>query len=429
MAFLNIPLDKIWINSANDRHGELENETAAIGELFRLREQHMKKLAEDIVSEGEIYDPPLVSKVDGRYVAYDGNRRLTCLKLITKPNRAPTQELRGFFENLRENWPDGFPISVICQVEDNRDKIDAILFRRHTGSQGGVGQSKWDDRAQRNFVERTGRGGKINVADEIEALLTAEGRQPERVIPRSTLNRLLSSELNRARVGVSVTGNKFSVTHEHKKVIDALERVCEDLASRKIVLGDLWDNQGKLSYLNRLEGEGVLPSEDDRLKTPRSGSKAPKKSNRKGRPPSGPKQNTFVPTDTPAIPWRSDQVRLRTIWDELQGLRLDRYPNAASALLRMLLELTVRNYLDSKNMAIKDGLATQFRDVAGDLLKRHLIDDEYFQELERLRLHDELISIRSMQRFLHSENFTPNSGELTTYWARLRVFLLRALSD
>jgi hypothetical protein len=132
MAFLNIPLDKIWINSANDRHGELENETAAIGELFRLREQHMKKLAEDIVSEGEIYDPPLVSKVDGRYVAYDGNRRLTCLKLITKPNRAPTQELRGFFENLRENWPDGFPISVICQVEDNRDKIDAILFRRHT---------------------------------------------------------------------------------------------------------------------------------------------------------------------------------------------------------------------------------------------------------------------------------------------------------
>lgn len=36
MSYLEIPIDDLTVNRANDRHGELENETAAIAELFRL---------------------------------------------------------------------------------------------------------------------------------------------------------------------------------------------------------------------------------------------------------------------------------------------------------------------------------------------------------------------------------------------------------
>jgi hypothetical protein len=40
----------------------------------------------------------------------------------------------------------------------------------------------------------------------------------------------------------------------------ALSRVADDLASRKVVLGDLWDTDGKRAYLDGLDREGVLPT-------------------------------------------------------------------------------------------------------------------------------------------------------------------------
>ncbi|WP_370191502.1 ParB N-terminal domain-containing protein [Qipengyuania sp.] len=171
MAYEDIPLDHLLVNPANDRHGELENETAAIAELFRLREAHMRRLAEDIREQGKVYDPPLVYQHENRFVVFDGNRRVTCLKLIAHPERAPSQDLQVFFRELRDNWDGDFPADITCQVEPDRDEIDSIIFRRHTGSQGGVGQSNWDDRAKHNFVERTGRGGRVDVAVRIEDFL------------------------------------------------------------------------------------------------------------------------------------------------------------------------------------------------------------------------------------------------------------------
>lgn len=416
MAFQEIELDAIDINRANDRHGELENETAAIAELFRLREAHMKKLAEDIVAEGGIYDAPLLAREGDRYVVFDGNRRITCVKLICAPDRAPSQELQAFFTELRNRWNGDLPTSTMCQVEEDREKIDAILYRRHTGSQGGVGQSTWDDRAKRNFVERTGQGGRVNVADEIEAILTEEGRLPDRTIPRSTLNRLLSSEANRERVGVSVTNNHFRLTHAREEVIDVLARIAEDLATRQVVLGDLWDNQGKQAYINRLEVEGLLPAENDRLPEGVGEQPRRRRRTRQGRPPARQQQATFVPTNATPIPWRADQARARAIWDELQNLRLDRHPNAVSALVRVLVELAAEGYLRNRALDVQDTLSRNVVSVADDLLAREIIDREYRHELDRLSRNDELISIRSMQRYVHSEHFAPIPRELETYW-------------
>ena len=98
-----------------------------------------------------------------------GNRRVTCLKLLEKPSRAPTQELQKFFGELRKLWIGEFPKTITCQVEKDRDRMDNILYRRHTGSQSGVGQSTWDDRMKNNFILRTGQGSGFNVADEVRA--------------------------------------------------------------------------------------------------------------------------------------------------------------------------------------------------------------------------------------------------------------------
>jgi hypothetical protein len=230
MAHQPIPLDSLLVNRANDRHGELENETAAIAWLFNKGEAHMRNLARDISQQCQVYDAPLVFKQGDAFVVFDGNRRVTCLKLLQNPRRAPTIELQEYFEELQTACAGKLPPDLECQIEMDRDRIDDILFRRHTGSQGGVGQSNWDDRMKSNFVNRTGKGGGINIADEVEKQLENSPQfKIKKKIPWSTMNRLLSAEAFRNRVGFSYTKGKFEFTHQAPVVLAALHRIADDL--------------------------------------------------------------------------------------------------------------------------------------------------------------------------------------------------------
>lgn len=134
MAFRNLNVRSLVVNRANDRHGELENETAAIAHLFRTRETHLRNLARDIAETGRLMEPPLVYPEGEHYLVMDGNRRVTCLKLLLEPRRAPTAELQQFFQRLHEAMAGRRITRVACQVEADRDQIDEILYRRHTGS-------------------------------------------------------------------------------------------------------------------------------------------------------------------------------------------------------------------------------------------------------------------------------------------------------
>ncbi|MBB5770387.1 hypothetical protein HNP47_000356 [Brevundimonas vesicularis] len=429
MPYENLEIRELLVNQANDRHGELGSEDLAIAELFRLHDAQMRNLAADIAEVGTIYDPPLVMPIDDHYIVFDGNRRITCLKLLLSPERAPTAELRDYFVRLAEEATVQISASVTCQIEHDRNLIDAILYRRHTGSQRGVGQLSWNDRAKLNFVERTGQGGGVNVAAEVERLLSEADRLPCGAIPWSTLTRLLSSEEFRNRAGVSTAGRRFRLTHDPEVVLDALNRITTDLSNQTITLGNLWNNAGKRAYLNSLQDEGVLPAESERLPNPANpgnpdGTGRNPGRNKRPRPP----QTNFVPSDAPHIQWIANQQRIRAIWEELQSLQLRSHPNAVSALMRILLELSVENYIAQHNLNAPDNLSRRVGAVSRHLLDHGAIDQDYFDELERIRLNDQLISIASMQRYIHSPEFAPMEHELRTYWIRLGRFLVAALN-
>lgn len=427
MPYVELAIDDLTVNPANDRHGELANETAAIAELFRLREAHMKRLAADIVEQGLVYDPPLILRDGDDLIVFDGNRRVTCLKLIRDPALAPSQDLQAYFRELRQRWHGEVPNRIECQLETDREVIDSIIYRRHTGAQGGVGQSNWDDRAKHNFVERTGRGGRVDVAVQVEEFLRERGRLPVQQLPRSTLNRLLSSEIFRNRVGISAQGNRFTFTHEPDRAVDALARIAEDLAERRLVLGDLWDNAGKTAYLNRLDVEGLLPDEDALLEI-ENRPRVRRQPRNRARPPIRRRASTVIAEEEQDMPWRADQARIRAVWHELQTLDVNQYPNAISALLRILVELSTESLLRNSQIDLAQGLAANFRRAATHLRDHNHIEAAYFDELERMRQHTELVSISSMQRYVHSPNFAPLADELLAMWVRLRTFVIACLT-
>jgi hypothetical protein len=427
------------VNSANDRHGELENETAAIGWLFSNRENHMRNLAKDIVAQGGVYDPPLVSAEGSKFIVFDGNRRVTCLKLLSSSKRAPTLELQRFFSELRGKWPGVFPETVTCQVESDRDRIDEILYRRHTGTQNGVGQSTWDDRMKANFVGRTGKASGVHVADEVERRLSqANMWDRRRKIPRSNMNRLLSSEAYRSRLGFSVARGEFEFTRDHQAVLKALLRVAEDLASKKVVLGDIWDVAGKRQYLDQLEREGVLPTA---LQMPtKSTSPSPKIRSLPLQPPPKPTpppkpdpRTTLIPDYLPyAVTWSGEQQRLKAIWEELQfHLKLSEHPNAVAVMFRVLVELALDNYTSRTGLQTiheNDNLSNRAGKVAADLYAKRKIDKKYHDECKRLQNGDQLFSVATMNRWVHSSTFNPSPQHMTSMWDSISDFVVLCIN-
>jgi hypothetical protein len=437
MPFQDLPIEKLLVNRANDRHGELENETAAISWLFSNNDAHMRKLAKDICLNGGMFDPPLVSPENGHFTIYDGNRRTTCLKLIINPSRSPNADLQRFFSQLKLGWQGEFPSILTCQIEADRDRIDEILFRRHTGTQGGVGQSTWDDRMKENFIGRTGKGVPYNVAAEIEKRLEeANLLVSSKRIPRSTLNRFLSSETFRNRLGFSFKKGRFEFIRQEDVVLTALSRVADDFANRRVVLGDVWDIAGKTGYLDKLEHDKTLPTAEHSLVIPKDerssalDEKALQKP-RRGEPkaPLPPRErSTLIPNVVYPIAWNSQLQRHQAIWEELQFLlSMHDQPNAVSVLFRVLIELATDYYIQ-KNPDIgihpNDKLSNKIRKVADVMQERQIISDKYNGALKKLQNAEHIISTDTLNRYVHSANFSPSPQHLTAIWDSLSDYLV-----
>lgn len=433
MAYRRIALASLVVNPANDRHGELENETAAIAQLFAAQEMHMRNLARDLVSKGEVFEPPLVFPSGDKFIVADGNRRTTCLKLLATPRRAPTVELQQFFAEQRKKWPGKFPDKIECRVEADRDRVDDILFRRHTGVQGGIGQSTWTDRMKNNFVQRTGKGTGLNLADEIEKRLKDAKMLPARRIPRSNLNRLLSSESLRNRVGISVRKGRLDFLRDEAPVLQALARITSDLANRVITLDDVWDTESKLHYIDALDTEGILPTVSRKPTKPPSGQPTPPPSPpRPGpAPPRPPAWPHVIPDVNYGITWPAHLQRHRAIWEELQyKLELSEEPNAISVLLRVLLELAIDNYLKRAQPAgvlDTDKLSRKAAKVAADLHAKGKIDKKYLGAINKLQQGEGIVSIDTLNRYVHSPNFSVSPEHLKMLWETLADFMVHCL--
>jgi hypothetical protein len=284
-----------------------------------------------------------------------------------------------------------------------------------------------------NFISRTGMGSSFNAADEIEKRLADANMLPHKKIPRSNLNRLLSAEAFRNRVGFTGSKGKFEFTHDEPIVLRALRRIADDLANRYLVLGDIWDVDGKRAYLDRLEGEKILPTAANSLASKQEPSERPAVvrpiPTRVARPQS---RTTLIPNTIYAIAWAGRIHRHRTIWEELQfHLNLNDHANAISVLFRVLVELATENYIEQTNLATinqNDSLARRVLKVAEDLEAHGKINQKYLELLRKFPQADSLLSADTLNRYVHSPNFAPSPDHLRALWDWMADFLVHCLN-
>ena len=263
-------IDQLRINPHNYRHDDVADEAAAIAILLDTLPLRMKNLAKDIANTGELFMLPLVgTKEGGSHIIFDGNRRVTCLKLLHKPHHAPTEEWQKFFSKTAKGSEVSLPLRIDCQIAIDPDWIENYLYRVHTGSQDGIGQITWDNPSKARFVEKTGKATKLNLPGIIEEKLRSEELIDENLkFKHTNLERLLSSEEFRSRVGISAKTREIVFIRNVEKSLTALVRIVEDLATGKLNLNHLLVNRAKRRYLNTLEKKGILPTAYDELESP-----------------------------------------------------------------------------------------------------------------------------------------------------------------
>jgi len=127
----------------------MESEQAAIDWLFRNKPAEMKKLATSIANAGRVFDSPLIIENDGNFIVRDGNRRVTCVKLIHKPSLAPLKH-QDFFRKLNEKFATSLDDTLNCQLETDLSTVERIIETRHNGTQKGEGQLPWGTREKAN---------------------------------------------------------------------------------------------------------------------------------------------------------------------------------------------------------------------------------------------------------------------------------------
>lgn len=283
-----------------------------------------------------------------------------------------------------------------------------------------------------NFVMRTGKGSGVHVADEIERLLKAANLQPSAKIPRANLSCLLSSEALRNRVGISVRKGRFQVVRDETQTLRVLRRIAGDLAAKKIVLGDIWDTESKQNYIDMLDREGLLPGIVESSKGTQSSPPEVAASLSRQKPARREaKWPHLIPNLEHGIAWGAHIQRHRAIWEELQfKLDLDEHLNAVSVMLRVLLELSIDNYIERARCSAvheNDKLALKAGKVADQLLNEKKISKKYQGAVKKLQQGDVILSIDTLNRYVHSPNFSVSPEHLRMLWMTLSEFVVLCL--
>lgn len=433
MSYQMIPLSKLAVNFENDRHGPVEDETKALNWHFKNLKTQAAKLAKDIVEQRTVYEPPLVSRSGAHYVVRDGNRRVTCLKALANPKVISDHTMQKQFAAIGKNADPKLFKEIECRVEEDEDKINEIVHRRHTGGASGVGQVKWGAVEKENYLRRIGKVDLKSVG-----FIVAEYAKKERIvpsetkIPTSTLKRLLSSKDIRDRIGIRVDGADVYLIGDEAQIKKTLRQIIEDLASKQVTLKDLWANADKHRYLDALEKDGYhVPKvpEDNGADDKKKGATG------KGRSPHSKfaLRPTLIPKDLELNidATKPGLSKIRRVWDELQTrLYINTAPCAVGVMFRCLLELATEHYISRKKMKdLKSDFHVRVKAVADHMHSQGSIDDKYRKQIEKLSTSEHTVSVRTFHDFVHSSHLIPSEQNLRTLWENFEVYVISCLES
>lgn len=400
-------------------------------------------------------EPLLAISEQDNYVVVEGNRRLAALKAMKKP-----ELLTGKFSRQVENLVSNSSIEVVSSVPvtiaPDRRATDRIIAGRHVGTPVRAWQaenrasfilSKLEEGYDNNQLENELGFDKQDIqkarqtraiAETVRAVdLPAEIKvkvDDPRAKLFSTLGRVFDSQVGQGFLKIEPDADHgFRGTTTKKEFTRALEHLVTDIALKKETsrslnktddIRDYFENRNPKSVAQKKRGRFVPEDIITGKSTPPPGPQESetKKTKRISR--------TVIPRDLKVMYGNERLVEIRR---ELTKLKREDFPNAGAVLLRVFLELSIKDYLertgrleklvkrlDSKGKLPETGepkmehIIKEIIDVAKERLKKRDAN-----KVEKALRRDPAapFSINDLHAFVHNAEF-PTERDILQFWSR-----------
>lgn len=348
------------------------DERSLIDEL--VRHEKVYELAKDISENGFFPVEALVAFADGsKNVVLEGNRRLAALKLLLNPDLAPLETAKKFKTLAALSSTDSLK-KVRVVFAPSREAAAPLIMQKHTKEQ----IERWSPLMQARYFRSLMAGGlsvedlskryKLNKGEvtgflRLDAMYEASCALPlpepvKKVVhdPRefsaSVLQRLIDSPKGREFLGV---------TFDSEGALQGAVQVAEFKKGLSRVLTDIVTGEvdtRKLNSVKEIEGylDGLGKDAPDRtkvgsfsLKDVVGGGSSSSKAASKPRAAKTATTKRLSRSLLAGVRCRVSNQKIREVFEEVRKLDVEKFPNTTAAMLRILLELCVGNYLDKTN--------------------------------------------------------------------------------
>lgn len=425
-----VSVDDIKFDIQNFRYyGELSNQRDCIEAMLNDPNSGVRELARDIAEYGLTPDPIVISKDDGdEWVVREGNRRIAALKLLNNSSIASDKKMKKRFRDIAKQYEDQIPTIIDCITCDDESCILEYLDRVHSGFRRGTGRRDWSPENKSHFNMHMGKPAEVALAMKVKKIVQNEGVELPDPYYITNLQRVLQNKSVQSKLGYSWDGENIRARSDRNELMSAFKEIAVRSGKKKVreiytktqqsefvddILNDLKIDPGSKkgnTYKFDIGGKG------------KKGTKA--KKGRLKRKPSWDRKRLIPPQNTSLhIPDLPKNTKANNIVTELsRKIDVREAPNAAAVLMRVLLEFSVVNYI--KNNDLKDtNLASNIRKVAGHMARNGIIEESYKDEVMKVSENQNLLSAKTLQRYVHSFQFNPDKQTLCILWDNLDPFI------
>lgn len=249
----------VWSDNPRISNSRVENENAAISLIYEIvGSDKMDKLAEDIDEHGlHANKMPIVVLADesGKYEVYDGNRRISILKLF-----ASNDERINKFSNKQKFSLD---TNILVHITTKQDAL-RMMEIDHSGENNGVGQIAWKAFERDNALEKLGRQCMYPLAREVSKICDLRQKKHFRKIPYTDLNSIYNSRIIKSIFDIDSWD--FNDTKFIKTTYNAFVACKPSNKPYSRYLKDLSDNQALDKFKEKIENFMNTPEQQNVLR-------------------------------------------------------------------------------------------------------------------------------------------------------------------
>jgi hypothetical protein len=456
---MKIDIAAISLDVKNFRHAEVSDERDALRILLGDERTHkILRLAQDIVEQGMLDPSSLLIVTEdtarpGKYIALEGNRRITALKTLASPELSQGFVSHPIFKMLSGKFLAQGITQIDCVVL-SRAEAAVWIKRKHYKGVGGEGVIQWDAVATARSDAAEGKYTRwmTSLAFLEENGIDAEDLRDRIRSKTTTVERVLTSSAMSSVLGVTFKNNAISSEIGDTKALAAL-------------LGDIMEAMADSSFKEPLvstfaQQEAWLKGFSAKsLKKPAptaspAGAPAHPSSTQSGQGAASGKSTssqpqTAQPQSTSSSPGGSKRpsvskprqflakkglrihnANLNKLYQELAKLKVEAHPFAAASMIRVFLEKATVVFLEDMNVPTLSGqpgawhsdFNVKLRSKVDAALKQidPLEKDPRLQYARQVAkgTNDALHSLDQLNRAIHDNTALPAPSESVVIWDR-----------